>query len=180
MQFESMKAIEAAAVIARCEGKRLSRMRLLKLLYISERRLAKEAARRLINDTLVAMKNGPLHSTVYDMIKGTASASASWSRYFTNINPRDVELTREPKLHLLSRLEIQTLQDVVSDFVTMDDWSLSDFTHSFDEWKTSYMEGTSTTIKYRKMLDAVGRNHEIIDDIKEDQAFTEFFEQELD
>lgn len=33
-RFSPTRAIEAAAVVARCEGKRIGRLRLLKLLYI--------------------------------------------------------------------------------------------------------------------------------------------------
>lgn len=179
MQFESMKAIEASAVVARREGKRLSRMRLLKLLYIAERELAKVAARRLINDKLVALDNGPLHSTVYDMIKGVSTSSKHWSKYFTNVNARDVQLSKEPELHTLSKLEVETLHRVTDDFSSMDDWAISNYTHTFPEWKSSHTQGSSCKIRYSEMLDAVGRGHEIIDDMKEDHAFTIFFEQEI-
>ena len=177
MRFDAMKAVEAAAVIARRDGKRLSRMRLLKLLYITERSLAKTSSRRLIRDRLVAMDHGPLHSNVYDMIKGVSKHSTIWSTYFTNINARDLELTKEPELLLLSRHEIEALNKVVDDCHQLDDWALSKATHKFEEWIKRYTPQSSTEIKYKHMTNAVGRSDEFCKDIEEDMAFEEFFEQ---
>ena len=90
LRFDATKAVQAAAVLARLEGKRVSRLRLLKLLYIADRESLRQRGSPLLGSKAVAMDNGPLHSDVYDVIKGTHSASPKWSRYFTNYG-RDAE-----------------------------------------------------------------------------------------
>ena len=181
-KFNSEKAIEAAAVIARHEGKRTTRLRLLKLLYIADRTLLKERGRPLLGSRTVAMDNGPLHSDVYDMLKGEHIATPRWSKYFTNEGPRDVLLTQEPDTANLSRNEIETLQRVVDLHSQIDDWQLSELTHGFEEWKAAYEKGTSKPIELEAIIEGTGRGADreaIMKDLANDAAFDRFFERTL-
>jgi len=181
-KFNSEKAIEAAAVIARREGKRITRLRLLKLLYIADRMLLKQRGRPLLGSKVVAMDNGPLHSDVYDMIKGEHVATPRWSRYFTNDGSRDVILTQEPDTANLSRNEIEMLHQVVDMHSHVDDWKLSTLTHEFPEWINVYQEGTSKPIELESIIDGIGREEDresILQDIADTEAFDRFFERNL-
>ncbi|MCG8584489.1 MAG: SocA family protein, partial [Pirellulales bacterium] len=142
LRFDATKAVQAAAVIARLEGKRISRLRLLKLLYIADRESLKTRGSPMLGSKSVAMDNGPLHSDVYDMIKGTHAAAPRWSRYFTNTG-RDVRITREPDNSALSRFEVELITEVVERHRDIDDFQLSVLTHQFEEWATHQQQGTS-------------------------------------
>ena len=68
-KLDSKKAVEAAAILARqSPGQKISRKRLLALLYIANRECLKRSGRPIIGGRLVAMKYGPIHGEVYDLI----------------------------------------------------------------------------------------------------------------
>ena len=68
-----MKAVQAAAVLLRNEGTKMTRLRLLKLLLIADRKSIKEMGVPILGSKIVAMDNGPLHSEIYDLIKGSST-----------------------------------------------------------------------------------------------------------
>lgn len=180
IKFDSEKAIEAAAVIARREGKRIGPMRLLKLLYIADRVAIEQRGRPIIGSRAVAMDHGPLHSDVYNMIKGDHPANPRWSRFFTRLSKRELQLDNEPDNKCLSQHDIQILNEVVDDHSDLDDWYLSKkVTHQFQEWIDNYEEGTSKPIEIEQIIDAVGRTQDkdgILQDLRDNEAFDKFFE----
>ena len=84
LKFNTEKAIQVAGVLLREEGKSMTRLRLLKLLLIADRQSLRETGRPILGSRIVAMDNGPLHSDVYDLIKGAHNSAPAWSAYFTN------------------------------------------------------------------------------------------------
>src|SRR5438128_612811 len=87
LKFDSKKAIEAAVILARQSPRRIiSRKRLLALLYIANRECLKRSGRPILGDRLVAMKYGPIHGDVYDLInmKEGADGVREWSEHFHN------------------------------------------------------------------------------------------------
>ena len=80
-RFRSLKTTQGAAVLLALDGHSMDRMRLIKLLYIADRELLAESGRTLTGDRAVAMKNGPVLSRVYDLIKGIAVPAEDWGRY---------------------------------------------------------------------------------------------------
>lgn len=55
------KAIQAVGVLLRREGKRASRLRLLKLLYIADRISLQKTGTPILGSKVVALKHGPVH-----------------------------------------------------------------------------------------------------------------------
>ena len=177
-RFDAMKAIQAAAVLLRKERKRMTRLRLLKLLLIADRTSIKEMGFPILGSRIVAMDNGPLHSAIYDLIKGNHPAEPLWSKYIMTDGPRDVVLVDEPELSKLSRPEIALLTRVSDELVQQDDWTISNLTHGFQEWTRYYSEGTSTEIPLEAVIEGVGRGpdkEEILQDLRDAEAFDRFF-----
>jgi uncharacterized phage-associated protein len=156
--FETIKTAQAAAVLLKTSvSRRMSRLRLLKLLYIADRECLAETGRPITGDTVVAMKNGPVLSRTYDLIKGQDVGAAEWGRYFRNADKWDVELLDEPGIGKLSAFEIEKLRDVARRFEDCDDWDVADYTHSFPEWQQHRPTGNSINeIPLDDLLDAVG------------------------
>ena len=177
-RFNPQKAIQAAGVILRAEGKRTTRLRLLKLLYLAERKCVAETGRRLIGGKLVAMKNGPLHSDVLDLINGSHQSEPLWSKYFTAHGPREVALTDEPEVGRLSKYEIQTLTCIAEKHAALDDFAISELTHGFPEWRESFEDGESKVIPVELLVRSVCQAEhveQIIQDMTNTAAFDEFF-----
>ncbi len=180
-KLDVQKAIQAVGVLLRREGKKAGRLRLLKLLYIADRQSLRETGFPILASRVVAMKHGPVHSEVLDLINGNHSAEPIWSRYFRAAG-RDVVLSEEPEVGELSRQEIERLNKVVDLHAHLGDWEVADITHGFREWVEKYpdpSEDTSREIPIELMIDAVERSGDkgsILQDLKDSEAFDRFFQ----
>ena len=110
-RFKSLKTTQAAAVLLALDGDSMDRMRLLKLLYIADRELLAESGRTLTGDRAVAMKNGPVLSRIYDLIKGIAVSPEDWGRYLRSEGYK-VMLLGDPGHGELTKREIEKLHDL--------------------------------------------------------------------
>lgn len=174
------KAIQAVGVLLRREGKQASRLRLLKLLYIADRTALKETGCQIVGSRIVAMKHGPLHSEVLDLINGEHIQSPRWSRYFQSVG-RNVVLMEEPEVGNLSRYEVELLNRVVDDHDNCSDWDVADETHDFPEWRRIYSdptENTSRPIPIDVLIESIGRGADktaILQDMKDSEVFNSVF-----
>jgi len=148
------KAIQAAGVLLReTPSRRMTKLRLLKLLYIADRESLKNTGRPITGDRVVAMSYGPVLSELYDCIKGTACHLASWQEFFRS-EDLDVCMEKSPTTDDLCRYEIETLQRVSRERRDKGEWEIVEETHKFDEWKDP--GGTSRPISFKDILKAVG------------------------
>lgn len=177
-RFDLPKTIQAAAVVLRAHPLRaMSRLRLLKLLYIADRESLRETARPITGDRAVAMRNGPVLSETYDLIKEEHVRAAEWGEYLGNV-AYDVQLRKDPGTDRLSRYEIEKLQEVARRFEYQDDWTVAEGTHEFAEWKRNAPGDSSRPIPFEHILEAVGRKNEI-GAIKEEARDLAFMDQLL-
>jgi uncharacterized phage-associated protein len=177
-RFDVQKAIQSVGVLLRFDQTRqIGRKRLLALLYIAERETMKDTGRPIIGGHSVAMKHGPIHSEVLDLINGKHSHEPEWFTQFQNYGFK-VGLRGDPGVLGLSRYEIGKLNEVSERFSNTDDWDLAEQTH-FDEYVKNYKEGTSKTIPIEDMLDSIGRADDkeaILRDAKEKSFFDHIFQ----
>ena len=175
------KAIQAVGVLLRKEGKRASRLRILKLLYIADRTILEKTGSLMLGSKFVAMKHGPLHSELLDLLKGEHIAEAAWSRHFRNIGKDVVLEGDEPDVGRLSRHEIQLLNEIVDARSNLNDWEVADETHQFGEWIKNYpdlTENTSRPIPVEDLIEATGRSKDkesILQDLQDTDVYDKFF-----
>ncbi len=167
-RFNFEKTLQAAAVLLSLDDNRMDRIRLLKLLYIADRELLAEAGRPLTGAIPVAMKYGPVPSSVYDLIKGVAGRTVEWSRYIESTN-YSVALREDPGRGKLSKREVEKLIEVTERYRSLDDFELSELTHTFDEWDKHYRADTSTPIPWEEVLQPQGKG-ELVEAIERDEA----------
>lgn len=167
MNFSSKieKTIQAAAILTHLEGGRIERIRLLKLLYIADRESLAEHAFPIVGGRVVALDNGPLHSNVYDQIKG--DWPSEWAGYFSN-EGHIVVLAKDPGNDELSEYEIDKLTSVSKANREVDTWELVERTHKFPEWKQWQLPGSSRTIPLESLLGALGFSSDEILEIAQD------------
>ena len=159
-KIDMRKAIEASATLLRLTSYRvMDRKRLLALLYITDREGLKRTRRPVIGGRLVAMNNGPIHSEVYDLIKGGGKDQAMWSRHFENENYRVRLSDDDLRVSALSRYEIDLINEISTMYAGFGTWDVADATHT-DEYKKNFREGTSTPIPLEDLVEAVGRKSE--------------------
>jgi uncharacterized phage-associated protein len=177
-RFDSRKAIEASATLLRLVPRReMDRKRLLALLYLADRFSLEKTLRPIIGGKLVAMKYGPIHSEVYDLIKGGHADQTEWSRHFHNESYR-VQLVHDLKISALSQYDLGLLNEISEKHYGMDTWDVADLTHEFKEYKATYRENTSTPISLEAVIDAIGKatiKNTILRDAEEKDYFDRLF-----
>ena len=165
------KAVQATAVILRTEGKGASRLRVLKLLIIAERKCLQQTGHTMLGGKFCIMKHGPLHSAVYALIKGEHPEEAKWSRYIVRDGPRDLRLSSEPSMGELSPFEVQLLNAIVEKHIHMSDYDLAEITHEFGEIKDNRpTDDTSIPLSLEDIVRAacpVDIQEEIIEDLRD-------------
>ncbi len=123
------------------------------------------------------MDYGPIHSEVYDLIKGGHSDQAEWSSHFQN-ESFYVRLAHDLGVAALSRYEVGILNEISEQYLGYDDWDVAGATHKLAEYTQSYRQGTSTPIPLEQLVEAVGRGAEkdaILRDAEEKAFFDKMF-----
>lgn len=157
-RFDYRKSLQASAVLLEAERNRqMSYLRLLKLLYIADRELLASTGRPLTGDHPLAMKHGPLLSTVFDLVKGQSARAGEWDE-FIHSDGYVVELRADPGRGELSKGEVAKLQELTSRYHGLNDWELVEETHQFGEWQESIRTGPATPISWTDALAAQGQS----------------------
>ena len=181
-QFNQVKMTEAAAVLLNTtEPRRMSYLRLLKLLYLANRTSIAETGFPIAGDTVYAMKNGPVLSRTLDCIKNNDPAAAAWSEIIARSGDWDLVLRQDPGVMHLGRSEVEWLRQVAEQYRELDDWELVEFVHELAEYKKNRppRQGSRQHISPLDMLDAVGMGDEAEQILAEAQYY-ERFDQALD
>lgn len=161
------RMIQASGILLRLENDRMDRVRLLKLLYIADREALAETGKPIVGGRLVAMKNGPLHSEVYDLVKSEHEGYEEWNRFFRN-DGHVVTCLSDPGRLQLSPYEIDKLTDVSERHVGRDTWAVAEVTHQFPEWQRFHRPGTSCTIPLEALLAELGFTDEEVREVVHD------------
>ena len=155
--FRPEKAVQAAALLIRAEGGRTTRLRLLKLLYVADRRALQEKGRPITGDKIVAMEMGPVLSETYNLIKrrGTVYNLRCWDKYIAS-GEKEIALKADPGTDDLSDYEVKVLESVARIHQDMTTGDTVEAIHSaFPEWR--YPGKTSRSIPLRALLAVLKR-----------------------
>ncbi len=177
--FNYMKTIQAVAFLLRQAGpaRMDNYMRLLKLLYIADRRSLEKIGRPITGDQVVAMEHGPVLSHVLDLIKDRTFGSPEWARFFER-EGCNIRLIDDPGNGELCQYEIDLLQSVWDEHRLMGEWAVVRETHEFPEWKKNDPGTSVKAIPLRDILEAVGREQDIEEveqKARRSSAFRAFF-----
>jgi uncharacterized phage-associated protein len=158
--FNERKAAQAAAYLLYRAGKPLSVLKLMKLLYLAERRSFEKYGAPMIGDRLVSMDHGPVLSRVYNHMNGEASSvDGGWEYWISDRAGHDLALRRalrspEKELLELSDADQAVLEETWKKFGRMNQWRLRDYTHRYcPEWTDP--EGSMIPMKPEDFLAAL-------------------------
>lgn len=165
------KKVQAVGVLLRLTQNRMDRLRLLQLLYIADRESLQQRGVPIIGGTVSALDNGPLHSEIYDLIKGKHIQEQQWLEFVEN-DGYAVVLKQDPGRELLSPYEIDKLTEVSERYRNLDSWEVAEETHKLKEWIDLHQEGASKTIPLDRILDALGFTPDEIEHVQADAEAT--------
>jgi uncharacterized phage-associated protein len=144
--FDHRKATQTLNYFAIKAGGKIKKLKVLKLIFLADRYHLRKYGRLITNDRYVAMKYGPVPSTVEDIAKGNVNhvIKTYTLKYIrTTVNGIQIESINPVDSSFLSKTDIEALEFSWKNFGHFDRWSLSDFTHHYPEWR-----------KHKKALDS--------------------------
>ena len=134
----------------------MSYLKLIKLLYLADRKALITWGRPITTDRYISMDKGPVLSRIRDLITEDQERGLAWRAHISEPLPNyEVELISSPGDDELSTAEIDMLNAIFDEFGSMSRWELVKVAHALPEWE--YPDGSSIPITYRDILNAGGK-----------------------
>lgn len=160
--YSEKKAAQVAAYfLFRAHG-RLPVLKLMKLLYLAERRSYEMFGDPIIGDKLVSMDHGPVLSQTLNRINGMSSSEENgWDAWIADREGHDVALRdasriRSPEEDLLelSEAEFEVLAETWTNFGHLSKYQIRDLTHQIcPEWEDP--DGSSVPITLERLFEVL-------------------------
>jgi uncharacterized phage-associated protein len=153
--FRSRKAAQTCARFAVHSKGVIEKLKLIKLVYLTERRMLAEHHRPMLFDELFSLPHGPICSSTLDGING-ALHSHIWDDFLARNGNEIVAMKNFPRdaLDEISDVEIDTIDAVWNDFGDLTASQLRNYSH---ENCSEYTETNGRIpIAYREVLEALG------------------------
>lgn len=160
--FDEHKAATAAARILELNGAPMEYIKLIKLLYLADRRSLVETGYPITGDAMVSMDHGPVLSRVYDSVK-FASGDGPWQRHISAPENYRVRLLEPTDGLALSEYEEEILSEVFAAYAHLKWQKLIDVMHELPEWQDPH--GSSWPIDARIILREAGKSDEDIEQV---------------
>jgi uncharacterized phage-associated protein len=139
-RFDPQRAVEAILYVASRVGDP-TLLRVSKLLYFADKHHLSTRHRLVTGDGYVAMRNGPVPSEIYDLMKavrgdGYHRGAKVAAEAFKVVNERDLQPLRKPDLRYLSRSALESLDYAISKYGRMSTGQLIQTSHDAS-WKSA-------------------------------------------
>jgi uncharacterized phage-associated protein len=162
--FNERKVAQMAAFfLGQSQESRMPHLKLMKLLYLSDREAMRAFGWPISGDRLVSMPHGPVLSQTLNLMDGDVeSQPGGWEEWISDKENHELSL-RQPlnavALDELAPAEIDVLKAVWDKFGAMGKWEIRDWTHQHcAEWTDP--KGSSFPIQYDALARAVGFDDE--------------------
>jgi len=137
--FDEKKATQAAEVLLVLNYGIMDYRKLMKLLYLSDRKAILSWNDSITMDHYVCMNNGPVTSCIYDSIKSACVDDGSyWGSRIRTIGYEAVLIDKNPSDGELSEIEIETLQEIIYHFQVSSEEALASYCHSLPELRKAF------------------------------------------
>lgn len=159
--FDEMKATQAACYLLSLNAERMNYMKLIKLLYLADRKFIADWSNSITTDCYVSMENGPVTSRIYDLIKEGKSDNGSYWASCIRTNGDDVVLTKTiGEYDRLSPMEMEVIAEVSSRFESVGTWDVVNFCQrNLAEWQDP--SGSSIPITIEDIIHAVKSDKDV-------------------
>ena len=181
LKYREDKATQAAARLLALAGGKMNYMKLIKLLYLAERKALLGLGRPIVFDAYFSLPHGPVLSFTLNIARDQPDPEkiGYWQTYISPSENYDVRLLRnDVPRDALSEAEEALLETVFEEFGHMDQWELRDYSHTLPEWQDP--EGSSHRITVQEILRASGLDDHDITEIVEGLEAEEAARQVLD
>ncbi len=154
--YREEKAAQVAALFLKLRGGRMSKIKLIKLLYIAEREALIKWRRPIVFDRYVSMDRGPVVSNTLNIMNGERDTCGPWDEAISQPDENyKVGIKNDPGRGDLSDAEEELIKDVYLRYGNKYRWDLCKLTHNFPEWTDP--KGSSIPIRYEDILGGAGK-----------------------
>jgi uncharacterized phage-associated protein len=126
--FRSRKAAQVSAIFLARAGGRMDKMKLIKLLYLTERESLAKRGRPIFYDEFYSLKDGPICSNALDGLNGQLDKHV-WSAYVRKEGSKDILLVAEREHDEISESDFDILDSVWDQFGFMTTSQVRRWTH---------------------------------------------------
>lgn len=138
--FDYKKAVQTINYFARKNtGNKIDYLKVIKLVYLADRYCLRKYGTTISGDAYLAMKLGPVASSVKDIITGFTDdeEESSYANNYFSFNTPNKIITSKKELDekVFSEIDIEALEFVFNNFGDKNARKLVDITHEYPEWK---------------------------------------------
>ena len=136
--FNEEKAAEAASYLLSLSNGIMPYMKLLKLLYIADRIYLSKYHASITTDFYYSLPRGLVATAIYDCIRHPEEfdPESPWNSMIATDQPNHTVILKKPFVASWTSLEEQDILKAVYDkYRDTDQFTISELTHSFPEWK---------------------------------------------
>lgn len=159
--FCEKRVAQMAAYLLHKRGGRMAYLKLMKLLYLSDRKSMEMYGEPISGDRYVSMDKGPVLSRTYSLIvNGSESPEDGWDKWIKGEPDHNVSLRNDihalDELEDLSRADIRVMDVVYEEHGHRNRYDLCEQTHLIcREWQDP--DGSSIPIPTRDIFRALGK-----------------------
>ena len=172
-KFDERKTTQASALFIHfCGVKQMPYIKLIKLLYLTDREALFRWGRPVTFDKYVSMDNGPVLSQTLDLITEEPEPGKKhyWFEYISEPKNYAVSLKKDPGQEDLSEAEVSLIKQIAEKYGKMDKWKLiDDIMHKLPEWIDP--NGSAIPIDYKDILRASNKTPQEIASILQELDF---------
>ncbi len=165
--FNEVKATQVAARFLTLRGGVMSYVKLVKLLYLTDREALIRWGRPITTDRHISLDNGPVVGRVHDLIRDEPPPNCFrfWRRFISEPKDYEVRLLDNPGNGELSSSEQALIDEIFAQHGSQSRWAVVDFSRSLPEWTNP--DGGALPIRYGDILKAAHKSAEEISAIEE-------------
>lgn len=167
MKTDHKKIAELMLLIANKNNNEIDFMKLLKLIYLSDRLHLRKYGRTISTDVYYALAKGPVASNVYDKCKQITGTRISLdenvilSVFEQGTKNFTIRAKKDAEIKMFSKSEMDVINEVFTNYGDKDGIQLSEISHEFHEWKQFSEplknQNTSFTIKFDDFFESEDR-----------------------
>jgi uncharacterized phage-associated protein len=159
--FNERKTAQVAVfLLSREPQNRTDNLKLMKLLYLADKRAIEKLGFPLSGDHYASLDKGPLLSKTYNLSKHPqGSDSGYWESVITSLDKTGSEpewqiglkpAASKVEFDELSKAEIKVLEEIVNEFGSQSAAELVEYVHQFPEWVDP--EGSSLPLSLKSIV----------------------------
>lgn len=190
--FRELKTAQATAYLLHKAGGTMEHLKMMKLLYLADRRAWELYGHSITGDEYYSLPFGPVLSNTLNLMRGESpefyqpNSGGPWSEWIADKADHKISLKKEINLEDeyfwsdLSESDEEILDEIFVKFGDYKTFALVEYTHNpkyIPEWEDP--KGGAKKITLENLLKALGKEQEeiqaIIEHLEEIKAFDELF-----